>query len=218
MESTGRDPVLDRAAIDAAVGAERRRVADLVADLDEAQWTAQSLCDAWTVRDVVAHLTVTTRAGVRTVLAAAVRARGSFDRMEVDLAARRATRYTSAELVAQLRESAGSTRRTPGSAPMDPLMDLVVHGQDIARPLGVQHTSPPTVVAASLGFLVGHRFMGGPRRLAGVRVVSTDTGWSTGHGPEVRGPDIDLLLAVAGRHAGLDALEGPGLVRLAGQL
>lgn len=209
---------LDRAAIDRAVGTERRSIADLVADLDDAQWETTSLCAAWSVRDVVAHLTVTNRAGVPMVLAAAVRARGSFDRMEVDLAARRASRYTSAELVAQLRESAGSNRRTPGSKPMDPLMDLVVHAQDIARPLGVHHTSPPDVVAASLAYLAGNRFMGGSRRLAGIRVVSTDTGWSAGQGPEVRGPVVDLLLAVAGRREGLNALEGPGIGRLAAQL
>ncbi len=90
-------------------------------------------------------------------------------------------------------------------------MDLVVHGQDIARPLGRPHGSPPDVVADCLAYVATNRFMGGPRRLAGVRLVSTDTGWTLGEGAELRGPDVDLLLVAAGRRAGLDALEGPGV-------
>ena len=211
-------PVLLRTAVDAAVAAERHRVPDLVADLTDEQWTTPSLCAAWTVRDVVAHLTVTTRLTVPRLLWAAVRARGSFDRMEVDLAAQRATAYSPAALVAQLRGSAASTRRFPGSTPMDPLMDLVVHGQDIARPLGRRHVSPPDVVAACLAYVATNRFMGGPQRLAGVQLVSTDTGWTHGDGAELRGPDIDLLLVAAGRRAGLDALEGPGAEVLAARL
>ena len=211
-------PVLLRPAVDAAVSAERRRVADLVADLTDEQWTTPSLCAAWTVRDVVAHLTVTTRLTVPRLLWAAVRARGSFDRMEVDLAAQRAAAYSPAELVAQLRESAASTRRFPGSTPMDPLMDLVVHAQDVARPLGRRHVSPPDVVAACLAYVATNRFMGAPQRLAGVQLVSTDTGWTHGDGAELRGPGIDLLLVAAGRRAGLDGLEGPGAEVLAARL
>jgi uncharacterized protein (TIGR03083 family) len=211
-------PALARAAVDEAVSAERRRLADSVADLTDEQWATPSLCTAWTVRDVIAHLTVTTRLTVPRLLRAAVRARGSFDRMEVDLAAQRAAAYTTAELVAQLRESADSTRRFPGSTPMDPLMDLVVHAQDVARPLDRRHVSPPDVVAACLAYVATNRFMGGPQRLAGVRLVSADTGWTSGDGAELRGPDVDLLLVAAGRRAGLDALDGPGTAVVAGRL
>ena len=209
---------LSRAEVDAAVAAERHRVADLVADLTADEWTTPSLCAAWTVRDVVAHLTVTTRLTVPRLVRAAVRARGSFDRMEVDLAAQRVAAYSADELVTQLRESARSTRRFPGSTPRDPLMDLVVHGQDVARPLGRRHDSPPDVVADCLAYVATNRFMGGPRRLAGVRLVSTDTGWTLGEGAELRGPDVDLLLVAAGRRAGLDALEGPGVAGVGARL
>lgn len=203
-------PALPRAAVDEAVSAERRRLADHVAHLTDEQWATPSLCSAWTVRDVVAHLTVTTRISVPQVLRAALRARGSFDRMEIQLASRRAAAYPTAELVAQLRESAGSARRMPGSSPMDPLMDLVIHAQDIARPLQSRYVSPPDVVAACLAYVATNRFMGAPRRLSGVRLISTDTGWSLGDGAELHGPDIDLLLVAAGRRDGLAALAGPG--------
>jgi uncharacterized protein (TIGR03083 family) len=211
-------PALSPADVDAAVAAERHRVADLVADLSGEGWTTRSLCADWTVRDVVAHLTVTTRMTVPRLVRAAVRARGSFDRMAVDLAAQRAAAYSTDELVAQLRESAGSARRFPGSTPRDPLMDLVVHGQDVARPLRRRHVSPPEVVADCLAYVATNRFLGGPRRLAGVRLVSADTGWTQGEGAELRGPDVDLLLVAAGRRAGLDALEGPGVAVVGARL
>jgi uncharacterized protein (TIGR03083 family) len=211
-------PTLPRAAVDEAVSAERRHLADHVVDLSDEQWATPSLCFAWTVRDVVAHLTTTTRLTVPTLLRAAVRARGNFDRMEIDLAAARATAHTTAELVAQLRESADSARRFPGSAPMDPLMDLVVHAQDIARPLSRGYVSPPEVVAACLAYVASNKLMGGPRRLSGVRVVSTDTGWTWGDGADLHGPDVDLLLVAAGRRAGLDALGGPGAAVVAERL
>lgn len=205
---------MNDAAIAAAVGAERLRLADLAEELDPHEWDVPSLCAAWTVRGVIAHLTVTTRAGVALVLLAAARARGNFDRMEVNLAADRAARFTDAELIAQLRESATSSRRTPASRPMDPLMDLVIHGQDVARPLGREYTSPPNVVAASLGYVAANSFMGGPKRFAGLHVTATDAAWALGNGPEIRGPAEDLLLIASGRPAGLAALAGPGVETL----
>ncbi|WP_432544124.1 maleylpyruvate isomerase family mycothiol-dependent enzyme [Kineococcus sp. SYSU DK002] len=209
---------LTRTRIDAAVAAERLRLADLADGLDEHRWATPSLCAGWTVAHVVAHLTVTTRLTLPSLARAALRARGDFDRMEVDLAQDRVTRHTPADLVDLLRRSAASNRRFPGSAPMDPLMDLVIHGQDVARPLGLVHTSPPEVVAASLEHVAASRFLGGPRRTAGLRLEATGSGWTRGSGPVVRGPDLDLLLAVSGRPAGLDALEGDGVVLLRDRL
>ena len=150
----------------------------------------------------VAHLTVTTTVSVPRLLRAAVRARGDFDRMAVALAAERAAAHTTAELVARLRTSAGSP----------------IHGQDIGRPLGRPYVSPPDVVAACLAHVATNTFMGGRRRLAGVRLVSTGTGWTLGDGADLRGPDVDLLLVAAGRRAGLGALDGPGKPVMAGRL
>ncbi|MDN5930809.1 MAG: maleylpyruvate isomerase family mycothiol-dependent enzyme [Pseudonocardia sp.] len=204
--------------IAAAVRTVRLDLADYLDGLDDADWTVPSLCSAWTVRDVVAHLTLTTRATIPFLLRSAIRARGSFDRMEETIARERAARYPSAELVAQLRESAGSSRRTPGSTPMDPLMDLLIHGQDIARPVGKPHAMPTQLALPSLAYVAGNRFMGGPERVAGLELVATDAEWSGGEGPAVRGTAEDLLLAAAGRAAALPHLSGPGVARLAERL
>ena len=181
---------LSRSAVDAAVAAERLRLADHVAGLTDEQWRTPSLCSAWTVRDVVAHLTTTTRTTVPGLLVAAVRARGDFDRMEIALAAARSAAHTTAELVGQLRESADSTRRFPGSAPLDPLMDLVIHAQDVARPLGTTYVSPPDVVAAALGHVApmavkgrGHGVLRNEKtRLEGGCCWADEKGWRAATG------------------------------------
>lgn len=209
---------MDRQEIAAAVRTERLALAEWAEGLDAAGWATPSLCAAWTVREVLAHLTWTTRVTVPTLFREAVRARGSFDRMEERMARERAAAFTPAELVAQLRESADSTRRTPGSGPMDPLMDLVVHAQDVVRPVGRPYRSPAGSVLASLAHVAADRFMGGPKRVAGLALEATDAAWSAGTGPLVRGPAEDLLLVAAGRPAGLAGLDGPGVAVLAGRL
>ncbi|GAA4700401.1 maleylpyruvate isomerase family mycothiol-dependent enzyme [Pseudonocardia yuanmonensis] len=209
---------LEPGEIEAAVRTERLNLCGFLDGLDDADWDVQSLCTAWRVREVVAHLTVTTRATIRFVLVQAIRARGSFDRMEVTVARERAARFTPAELVAQLRESADSSRRFPGSGPMDPLMDLVIHAQDIARPLGRPYPTSPAVALPSLVYVAGSRFLGGPKRVTGLELVATDAEWSGGQGPAVHGTVVDLLLVASGRPAGLAGLSGPGMDLLARRL
>ncbi|SHN75525.1 maleylpyruvate isomerase family mycothiol-dependent enzyme [Cryptosporangium aurantiacum] len=218
MNTIQHGPTLPPAEIDAAVRAERRRLCDYLDGLDTADWDVPSLCAAWTVREVVAHLTTTTRETVFSVMRSAIKARGSFDRMQDDVARGLAARYPPAELVARLRESAESTRRMPGSGPMDPLMDVLVHGQDIARPLGRPYPMPTRLALPALAYVAKNRLLGGPKRVAGLELVTTDADWSTGQGPAVRGRAEELLLAAAGRLAGLAGLTGPGLDRLAERL
>lgn len=101
-------PALFRVEVDEAVAAERCRLADAVGHLTDDQRASASLCDAWSLRDIVANFTTTTRTGPLRVLWPAVRARGSFDRMEIDLATQQAA-HRRPELVVLLRESADST-------------------------------------------------------------------------------------------------------------
>ena len=44
--------------------------------------------------------------------------------------------------------------------------------------------------------------------------MATDLDWSLNDGPEVSGPGMSLLLAMAGRPAGLESLSGPGVPEL----
>jgi hypothetical protein len=60
--------------------------------------------------------------------------------------------------------------------------------------------------------------VGGKKRIVGLRLVSTDTGWTYGAGPEVSGPAMSLLLAMTGRPAGMDQLSGAGASQLGARL
>ncbi|MFC5289056.1 maleylpyruvate isomerase family mycothiol-dependent enzyme [Actinokineospora guangxiensis] len=199
--------------------AARLAAAELAEGLDarpgDGVWAHASLCDGWTVLDVLAHMTLSTRTGWRELLPAIVRARGDFDRMEAEQARARARAFTPAELIAQLRETASSPRRSPGSGALDPLVDGLVHAQDMARPLGLAVAMPTDAATAALGHVLGSRFYGARKRFRGVRLVAQDAEFAAGEGAELRGPVAELLMVATGRPAGLAALSGAGLGRVA---
>jgi uncharacterized protein (TIGR03083 family) len=206
---------MDRERVLSWTKAERLGLADFLDDLEGADWEVPSLCTGWTVHDVVAHLTLSTRTTLPGMVRGMVRARGDWERMEFDAARKRAAAFGPAELIEQFRETAASTRRAPLSAPLDPLVDVLVHGQDIARPLGRVRPTPEQQTIAALEHVVSSPFYGARKRLRGVRLVATDVDWSRGDGQdEARGPAGDLLLLATGRAAGLPGVTGPGAERL----
>lgn len=210
---------MDRDEILAWVKAERLSLADFLDCLDDHEWQAASLCPGWTVHDVAAHLTLSTRATLLGTIKGMIRARGDWERMEADKARERAARFGPGELVAQLRETAGSARRAPLAGPLDPLVDALVHGQDVARPLGRERKMPAEQTVAALEHVLASPFYGARKRLLGTRLVATDQEWSAGAGPDdVRGPAGDLLLLATGRAAGLAGVSGPGAERIAAGL
>ncbi|GII05443.1 maleylpyruvate isomerase family mycothiol-dependent enzyme [Planobispora takensis] len=201
------------------VKAERLGLAGFLEGLDDHEWRADSLCPGWTVHDVAAHVTTATRTTLLGTIRGAIRARGDFNRMVAAEATERAARFGRAELVAQIREMAGSARRAPGAGPLDPLVDILVHGQDIARPLGYVREMPAEPAIAALEHVRTSVFYGARKRFRGTRLVATDAEWSAGQGPDlIRGPVGDLLLLATGRAAGLAALSGPGVARVAATL
>ncbi len=153
--------------------------------------------------------------GLREALVGAARARGSFDRMIRD-AALRAAPLPPEECARRLRAMVGSRRTAPFVKPTEPLLDVLVHGQDITVPLGRERPVPPVpaAVAARRGWDMGFPFHA-RRRLAGLRLVATDGDLVLGEGAPVEGTTGDLLLLVTGRTATVDRLSGAGASRLA---
>ena len=95
------------------------------------------------------------------------------------------------------------------------LGEIVVHGQDIRGALGQTGAPNPEAVAACLQMYSGANFpIGTKKRIAGLRLVAADVGWTHGAGLEVSGPGLSLLMAMTGRRAGIDGLTGGGLETL----
>ncbi|HEY3504514.1 MAG TPA: maleylpyruvate isomerase family mycothiol-dependent enzyme [Actinocatenispora sp.] len=183
------------------ITAERLSLADLLDELTPDEWQEPSLCAGWRVRDVAAHIAMAPRVRLTRHLPDLIRARGSFNRFNREIAVRYAARPT-ALLVAEIRDNAGSRRLPAVTNHRNILLDMLVHGQDIAVPLG-RDRPMPTAAAVSSAAHVWR--MGWPfwarRRLRGYRLVATDADWDAGTGTEIRGPIAALLLLVAGRTA-----------------
>ncbi|MGK5114056.1 MULTISPECIES: maleylpyruvate isomerase family mycothiol-dependent enzyme [unclassified Geodermatophilus] len=199
---------------------ERLSLADLLDTLSAEEWATPSLCAGWTVHDVVAHLTLSPQQRIWPTLVRVARTRGDFDRAEAEWARERAARYRPAELVGQLRATAGVDSRLRLSGPLDPLVDILVHGQDVARPLCRPREVPARRALPALRHVWSSAFYRRPdRRFRGLRLVATDADWSAGEGSrEVRGPVGDLLLLATNRPAALPGLTGPGVAEAAARL
>jgi uncharacterized protein (TIGR03083 family) len=207
-----------------AIDAQRRRTVELLTDLRPEEWDQPSLCAGWRVRDVAAHLTLqqlTVGDVLRMLLAPRMLRRqplgmnGLIRYSAVD-----AAEQPTEVLVKTLRSMIGSRRYNVGLTPWHPLLDVVVHGQDIALPLGRQLTADTGVVSELAGWMLAQQQTAKGRREGRVmRAVpytelawtATDAAWSAGRGLEVRGPALPLLLVLTGRSAELDQLDGPGL-------
>ena len=110
------------------------------------------------------------------------------------------------------RSFAASTRQPkPDARSINGLMHVLVHGQDICRPLGIKRNLPEShliPVANSVKTDV-YRF-GTKKRIAGLKLTASDMDWTHGNGPEVTGPAEALVMRMAGRLVALDDLSGEG--------
>ena len=127
------------------------------------------------MRDVAAHLALA-QTGAGRAARDLLRARGSPPRMIHDSAVRHAA-LPPAQLAEQIRSMAGSRRTAPGVTPLEPLLDVLVHGQDIAVPLGRSRTMPidAAVTAATRVWTMPWPMSTTFPRVTGVRLVATDT-------------------------------------------
>jgi uncharacterized protein (TIGR03083 family) len=194
---------------------QRRALAALLGDLSEEEWALPSLCEGWTVRDVAAHVMRSATVTPVEMAVAIVRFRGRYNAL-VEEDARRAARRPVPELLAEFERHDGSRRRPFGTAVVDPLLDVLVHCQDIAIPLGRAHPMPtePAVVAARRAHRLSLLCAGAARRRH-LEIRAIDADFAVGSGSLVQGPIRAVLLLLTGRTAAaLPDLRGPGLERL----
>jgi uncharacterized protein (TIGR03083 family) len=192
---------MDRDLVWGHIHAERTALRDLLADLTPQEWETPSLCAGWRVREVAAHLMIAPAVGPGEAVREVVKAAGRVNVM-IDRTTRRAAQRPVAEILADFTTYAGSRRHPLGTTILDPLLDVLVHTQDIVVPLGRRHDMPLEAVALVLprvrwlapafgtfGLVRSHRF------------EATDLDWSVGRGELVRGTAQELLMALTGRPA-----------------
>jgi uncharacterized protein (TIGR03083 family) len=170
------------------------------------------------VHDVAAHLLMPLVTPIPRVVLAMARSGFSFDRANLKLTAAVARRSND-QIVMGLRTNAEKRFKPPGMGFEAPLTDLLVHGQDIRRPLGITDALDPEHLRRSLTFLSGKTQGFVPKGLVdGIRFEATDLDWSGGDGDLARGPGEAVLLTMTGRRVAVADLEGPGVATLRGRL
>jgi uncharacterized protein (TIGR03083 family) len=193
----------------AATRDETLDLAERLAGLTDEQWNAPSLCDQWRVRDVLAHVVAGAQGafGVGWIFRSLVRHGFNYNRW-VAADGQRRGQQDPAVLLMALRNAAA---RPPGARPVGGLMHVLIHGQDVCRPLGIRRQLPEAHLVPVADFVKDdvHRF-GTKKRIAGVKLTATDMDWSHGQGPEVTGPAEALVMMMAGRSVALDDLSGEG--------
>lgn len=199
------------------VHAERRALIDFLSTVDESRWDTPSLCPGWSVRDVTAHQISTAKTTRLGFVRGMITARFDFDRDNQNGVERE--RGTAAQMLAAFRAVADATATPP--APLDTrLVEAIVHGEDIRRPLGAIGDYPLWAVIRALRLQARtSTAMGGAKQhLTGLRLVADDSDLVLGDGAEVTGHTLALLLAVSGRTIALAELTGSGLAELSSRV
>lgn len=204
---------MNRERINAAIAEERRRIADLIAGLDDAQLATETLCAGWDVKTMGAHLVMPLENGIFESFVLSLR-RGSTARA-LDELTRRGAQRPAAEIAATLRDLADRQYWRPPPQVPGRLAEILCHSGDIRIPLGFPFEPDPQLTAIALDYLTGPVLLAFPfvtvGRLRGILLRASDLDRTWGKGHEVRGRAADLMMAVVGRTATLDGLDGPGV-------
>lgn len=189
-----------------------------LATLSDDEWNHPSLCDGWRVRDVAAHLIMGPQLGWRRTARLLPHLWRGYNGL-VAHAGRLAGSAPVADILADYERYA-EVRRAPVTVTyVEPLIDALVHAQDIVRPLGRTAPMPAEAAAVAaarartLAPLIGRQARAARR----LRLVATDSDWSAGRGPVVEGPTGELLMLASGREPDWGQLSGDGVGARAGQ-
>ena len=195
------------------IHAERREMAETWTAMSPGQWTAQSWCQGWSVQDTAGHIVAAAEQTPPNFYKELASAGFRFN-VFTDRGARRLAVVGPDELVRRLRARTSTTNHPPAPV-MAMLGEIVVHGEDIRRPLGLKHQPPEeALVAVADSWKNSNLLIGSKRRITGLRLRATDTEWVHGDGPEVSGPLLSLILAMTGRKDVHPDLTGEGVAEL----
>jgi uncharacterized protein (TIGR03083 family) len=195
------------------IHAERRSLAEFLDTISPEQWTTPTWCEKWNVQDLVGHLTAAGNITAPHFFGGFIRTGFNFDKfVEGDL---RKYAQGSPTDVRSRYDAIIESNRTPPGPSYVALGEIMVHGEDIRRPLGTRGDHPAEHLTTLAEM---YKKTGAPlrakKRLVGLKLEATDVDWSTGDGPEVRGPCMSLIMGMVGRTGALDDCEGAGVETL----
>lgn len=197
-----------------SIDAERQALVEQLDPLDRTAWSTPSLCAGLSVREVLAHMTVSGAVSAPRWFLGVLRARFDFDK-QVDDRLREQLGSDERDTLARFRSTLGS-RTSPPLPAVALLGEMVVHGEDIRRPLGLSRAYPRPTLDALLSYYAGtDQVVIAKRRVVGLRLEATDSGITIGHGEPVRGTSLALIMAMTGRLPYCAELAGPGASVLA---
>ncbi|MDJ0768995.1 MAG: maleylpyruvate isomerase family mycothiol-dependent enzyme [Ilumatobacter sp.] len=197
------------------VGALRRDFADMVEGLSPEQLEQQSLCDAWTARGVLCHVTSFVATSLPRFMFTVARSRGDFGRASQTMARTQLDRPV-ADVIAELRAKATKSAPLPMFPEEMTLTDMAIHTQDVRRPLGLEGSLSPDTLRDALDFLTTHKHattLVDRKPLDGVKLAPSDIDWAFGDGAEITGPAEAIMMALADRPVALDEISGEGAAR-----
>ncbi|MBE1878205.1 maleylpyruvate isomerase family mycothiol-dependent enzyme [Myceligenerans pegani] len=215
---------MERDVLGAIIGSERQAIAEDLRHLTDEDWIQESLCAGWSVEDVVAHLgsamTIGAAGWIRSIVRAgfrpAVHNRRQLERF------RGSTPQDTLRRFAALGSAGGEPVRMPTRNPVPWLGEIVVHGEDIRRPLGIEHTYSDVGLTRVAEFFAGRDYAVNSRsQIKGLRLRATDAAFAANDDPAlplVEGPLLGLVMVMAGRGAYLRGLAGAGVPELARRL
>jgi len=193
---------------------EREAFASFLDGLTPQQWNSPTLCELWTVREVAIHTVSYDELTTAGLVGRFLKGRLNTDRINAIGVADYSDRSPQ-QITVLIRSYAQPHGLTGGFGGKIALTDGMIHQQDIRRSIGLPRTIDPERLRTALNFARFAPTIRGAWRARGVRLVASDLDWSHGRGPEVRGPGEALLMAMAGRRAALDDVDGPGKAKLA---
>ena len=173
-------------------------LADLLTTMAVDTWDTPSWCEKWSVRQVIAHVTMPARLTPAQFGDEMAAAGGDFTVLSDTVATRDAS-LPVAELLGQLRSPRLHAWRPPGGGSAGALSHAVIHSLDATIALDRPAVAPAEAATAVLDLLTASDGTLFGVDLTGVRLEATDTDWSWGSGHRVRADSGSLVALLSGR-------------------
>jgi uncharacterized protein (TIGR03083 family) len=195
------------------IHAERSAMVETLSALPADAWASPSLCEGWSIGETAGHILAAAEQTPANFYKELISAGFKFN-VFTERAAKRLGALSPTVLIERLQARTTTTNHPP--APVIAMLgEIVVHGEDIRRPLGLSHKVPEeALVALADNYKKTNLLIGSKRRIAGLRLRANDADWVNGDGPEVDGPLASLVVAMTGRKAVLGDLTGEGVAVL----